>query len=276
MDFRTSLKEKTKLEFQKLKQMSWKDKIWYIVEYYKYHMLILIMFGCLIYIIASSIYRQTFNDVLYCAMVNNYGYGDMNTEYFEDGFHEYGGFGEKDLVTIDSSMTIQYQTVDLDAELEAALSENGSESETSLDEGTELAESSTSSYTNSMNSETEYASMMKLSAMITAKALDVVIMDSVNMETFSSQGMTANLQNVLPEDLLTSLSDRIVYGTLEDGTEYPCGIRMEETNAVTIGNIHIQDPVFSIVANTQNPENAVLFLRYLLGEPNPNQTDVSQ
>ncbi|MDO4295731.1 MAG: hypothetical protein Q4D90_06185 [bacterium] len=256
--------------------MSWKDKIWYIVEYYKYHMLILIMLGCFVYLVASSIYRQTFTDVLYCAMVNNYGYADMNSEYFEDGFHEYGGFGEKDLVTIDSSMTIQYQTRDLSAELEAALSESGSESETSSDEGTELAESSTSSYRNSMSSETEYASMMKLSAMITAKALDVVIMDAVNMQTFASQGMSANLQTVLPEDLLDSLSDRIVYGSLEDGSEYPCGIRMEGTNAVTIGNLHIEDPVFSIVANTQNPDNAVLFLRYLLGEPNPNPTDVSQ
>lgn len=241
MSLKAEMKEKTKLEFTKLKQMSWKDKIWYIFEYYKIHMLMIFLFGCLIYLIASTIYRQTFNDVLYCAFVNNYGYGDMNTEYFEESFHEYGNFGKKDLVTTDSSMTLNYGNRN-----------SGDEDSISLSSMT--------------TSESDYASTMKISAMVAAKSLDVVIMDSATMEGFSSQGMVADIESILPADLYASLSDRIFYGTKEDGTKFPCGIQMSGTNLETIGNIHIQDPVFSIIANTQNPENTVLFLRYLLGK----------
>lgn len=241
MSMKEEMKEKTKLEFAKLKQMSWKDKIWYIFEYYKIHMLMIFLFGCLIYIIGSSIYRQTFNDVLYCAFINNYGYGDMNSEYFEDGFHEYGNFGKKDLVTIDSSMTLHYGS--------AAVDENGNPSLSSM-----------------TTSESDYASTMKLSAMVAAKSLDVVIIDSVTMEGFSSQGMVANLETILPADVFESLSDRIFYGTNAEGETIPCGVFMGGTDLETIGNIHVQDPVFTVIANTQNPENTVLFLQYLLGE----------
>lgn len=242
MELKTHFKKTLHSELAKLKEMSWKDRIWYIFEYYKVHMFLIVVAGCLIYLIATSLYRQTFTDVLYCAIVNNYGYDSLNTEYLEDGFHEYGGFGEKDIVTMDASMTINYGNRPQEGE-----------------------ENQLNNFFAAGSAEADYASAMKLSALVTSKSLDVVIMDAISMEVFATQGMAADIQTILPEDLYASLSDQIVYGTREDGSTYPCGIRMEGSNLESMGNVHMDDPVFSIIANTPNPDNSVLFLKYLLG-----------
>lgn len=245
MKLRALIKEKFKTEMAKLKPMSWKQRFEYIIEYYKIHMLFIAVFGLIFYVFCFSLYRQTFDDALYCAMVNNYGYNELNYEYFEDGFHEYGNFGPKDLVTIDTSMNMNY--ANHPAVLEAD----------PLDQHFDVT---------MMSNQSDYASTMKLTALVSSKGLDVIIMDSTNMEEFSTQGMVSNIEDVLPADLYASLSDRIVYGTTEEGVEFPCGILLTGTNAQTIGKMTIQDPVFSIIANTERTENCILFLEYLLGK----------
>ena len=38
-----NLKQEAKSEKEKLKYMSWKDRIWYVWEYYKFHMLLVLI-----------------------------------------------------------------------------------------------------------------------------------------------------------------------------------------------------------------------------------------
>ena len=52
--------------------MSRQDKLWYIWEYYKFHIAAVIGVIFLIYIIGTSIYNSTKETMVYCAVVNNY------------------------------------------------------------------------------------------------------------------------------------------------------------------------------------------------------------
>ncbi|HIT41942.1 MAG TPA: hypothetical protein IAB60_07605, partial [Candidatus Caccovicinus merdipullorum] len=65
MSLKDTIKKNGKEEGQKLKNMSWKDRFWYIWEYYKVHFLGLIIFCLVIYLIGTILYNQTFEDRLY-------------------------------------------------------------------------------------------------------------------------------------------------------------------------------------------------------------------
>ena len=66
-----SWKEKASIEKEKLKQMSARDKIWYIWEYYKFHLAALAVVICLISVIGNALYRQSFTTRLSIAVIND-------------------------------------------------------------------------------------------------------------------------------------------------------------------------------------------------------------
>ena len=72
MSLKEELKEEAGNEKRKLKEMSRQDKLWYIWEYYKFHIAAVIGVIFLIYIIGTSIYNSTKETMVYCAVVNNY------------------------------------------------------------------------------------------------------------------------------------------------------------------------------------------------------------
>ena len=59
MSLKEELKEEAGNEKRKLKEMSRQDKLWYIWEYYKFHIAAVIGVIFLIYIIGTSIYNST-------------------------------------------------------------------------------------------------------------------------------------------------------------------------------------------------------------------------
>lgn len=50
------LKKDIKSELEKIKQMSGKDRIWYIYEYYKFHIVAVILAFTLLWVVGSSLY----------------------------------------------------------------------------------------------------------------------------------------------------------------------------------------------------------------------------
>ena len=70
------LKKDIKSELEKIKQMSGKDRIWYIYEYYKFHIVAVILAFTLLWVVGSSLYRQTFTTRLTFAIVNDRSGGD--------------------------------------------------------------------------------------------------------------------------------------------------------------------------------------------------------
>lgn len=95
-------KEKRQLEWEKIKSMSWKDRISHIWAYYKPHMAVGLMIILALSVIGQSIYRSQFETVLSVAILNA-GAGDVEAmaedlkNYLgdEDKYHE---------ISIDTSM----------------------------------------------------------------------------------------------------------------------------------------------------------------------------
>ena len=94
MSLKEELKEEAGNEKRKLKEMSRQDKLWYIWEYYKFHIAAVIGVIFLIYIIGTSIYNSTKETMVYCAVVNNYS-EELNTDAFTFDFHDAIGYGKK-------------------------------------------------------------------------------------------------------------------------------------------------------------------------------------
>ena len=92
------LKKNLNSELEKLKHMSVKDKIWYILEYYKFHMIAIILFISMLWVIGSSIYRQSFTTRLTLAIVNDYSGGNSSIEPLENSLKDALGCGKKDLI----------------------------------------------------------------------------------------------------------------------------------------------------------------------------------
>ena len=100
------LKKNLNSELEKLKHMSVKDKIWYILEYYKFHMIAIILFISMLWVIGSSIYRQSFTTRLTLAIVNDYSGGNSSIEPLENSLKDALGCGKKDLIEINSGLFI--------------------------------------------------------------------------------------------------------------------------------------------------------------------------
>lgn len=94
---------KAKIEFEKLKTMSFKDKFWYIWEYYKIP-IIGIIAG--VFIIASLLSTMlNHKETLFtCYAVNNPIYGE-SYDQIRSGFSEYAGLAEENW-ELDASMVV--------------------------------------------------------------------------------------------------------------------------------------------------------------------------
>ena len=138
MSLKDTIKKNGKEEGQKLKNMSWKDRFWYIWEYYKVHFLGLIIFCLVIYLIGTILYNQTFEDRLYYAVINNASPSSTDFESFNQEFKDAMGYGKKDRVTGDGSVFLNFDDA---------------------------------------GSPTDYAYMVKISAMVSGRELDMIITD---------------------------------------------------------------------------------------------------
>ncbi len=78
-----SFKEKMALERQKLKGLSWRKKIEYIVTYYKWHFVGLIAIGFVIYTIGTMIYNTQYTDVFSAIILNGNADGEAIAEDFK-------------------------------------------------------------------------------------------------------------------------------------------------------------------------------------------------
>ena len=88
-----SIREEAENERQKLKNMSWKDRAWYVWEYYKFHLLAVILVIGVLSTIGTMIYRQTFTTRLSVAIINDRSAGASSSALLESDLREYLGCG---------------------------------------------------------------------------------------------------------------------------------------------------------------------------------------
>lgn len=120
----------------------------------------------------------------------------------------------------------------------------------------------------------------KLQVYLHSQQIDVVILDRTLFEEYAGYGYFESLDEVTGEDLEKKYGETYQYAagykdddevSFEDhetgqGEVKPYGISLSGANRFTEMSEYIKDPVFAVAVGTKNPENALEFLDYLLGE----------
>lgn len=107
----------------------------------------------------------------------------------------------------------------------------------------------------------------KLTVLFASNTIDVMISDEENFEFCCSQGAFMDLKELLPDDLYEKYSHKMMFAenpTTKEMTAY--GIMMNESQILNDENAFSEVPVLSVAYTTEHKENAILFIRYLLGD----------
>ncbi len=93
-------------ELEKLKNMSLKDKCWYIGAYYKVPILIALAVIFLLYQAAGAFLRSRQDCMLYCAFINQSYAGEIKLDDLRENFYEHEGFSGRQILTFDASINL--------------------------------------------------------------------------------------------------------------------------------------------------------------------------
>ena len=223
-----TFKERLHEEAAKLKEMSFKDKFWYIWEYYKFPIIGVIIAVFLVGSIGSAMYNNRFDTALSCAVLNSRYDSDALTvdQYFNEGFRAFIGLDENTKIDVDSSMSPTFD--------ESAMNEYS------------------------------YAELAKLTAMISSKGLDVMIGRPDVIDHYGEMDGFLNLEEALPPDLYEQVKDYLYPVTnAETGQESFCGLRLEDTSFGEKTGLILDNPVLTVMSNSPHTDTAIQLIRYI-------------
>ena len=223
-----TFKERLHEEAAKLKEMSFKDKIWYIWEYYKFPIIGVIIAVFLVGSIGSAMYNNRFDTALSCAVLNSRYDSDALTvdQYFNEGFRAFIGLDENTKIDVDYSMSPTFD--------ESAMNEYS------------------------------YAELAKLTAMISSKGLDVMIGRPDVIDHYGEMDGFLNLEEALPPDLYEQVKDYLYPVTnAETGQESFCGLRLEDTSFGEKTGLILDNPVLTVMSNSPHTDTAIQLIRYI-------------
>lgn len=225
MSLKEQLKDEIRTERQKMKNMSFQDKLWYIWEYYKFHIGGVIVAVILINIIATSVYNTTIHPGLYCMIINNQSAEALDTSVLEEEFHDFMGFGKKQPVYAES-MFIAYG-----------------------DAATQYS----------------YASMAKLSTLVASKDLDIIMADRENTEHYASLDGLADLAQILPADILYAIEGRLGFAANSAGQSLAVSLDISGTGFAQSMHLSENASNLSIISNSTHTDTAIALIRYIFG-----------
>lgn len=205
--------------------MSWKDRGWYIWEYYKLHILAAAAVLFILYTVGTIIYNSTFENRLSYVVINNSSIEPADFETINQEFKDYMGYGKKDRVTTEGSMYIRH-------------AENASE--------------------------LEYASMAKISALVASNSLDFMIMDQVNADQYNHLDAFADLEQLLPDDLWQQVKDQAYYAPDESGAMIACAIDINGTCFPERTGVSITPCYLGVVKSSNQTDTVIAWIRFLL------------
>lgn len=210
-------------EREKLRSMSFRDKLWYIWNYYRFHMVAVVLAIIVAVNVGTVVYHSTFHTALHCMIINSRDEEGFQSEPLEQDFASWAGMGKKDEI---------------------------------ISETTFLAFGDDAS-------EYIYASMAKISALVAAKDLDVMICDEETLDHYSSMDGYLDLETVLPEELLNVVKDRLYYTENGDGTRHAYAVDISGTAFAENSNIQLSPALFGIVSNSVRTETSLDLLKYI-------------
>lgn len=225
MSFKEHLKEEARTERQKMKEMSFQDKLWYIWEYYKFHIGGVLIAILLVYIVATSIYNTTIHPALYCMVINNRSSQGLDSTILEEDFHKFMNLGKKEPVYVESAF-ISYG-----------------------DDATEFS----------------YASMAKISALVASGDLDLIIADKETIDHYTSLDGLADLSQLLPPDILSAVESRLIYAHDSAGQSIAVSIDMTGTDFADSMHLSLDSSGLCIISNSTHTDNIFALIRYIFG-----------
>lgn len=226
-----TLKDTLREERNKIKNMSIKDKLWYIWEYYKIPIIIAVVSVVLISSIGSAVYNNRFETALSCVILNSSPTGEADSvdDYFNQGFRQYIELKEDAKIDVDYSMSPTFD-------------------ESSMNEFT-------------------YAQLAKITAMISSKGLDVMIGKPDTIDHFGEMGGFVDLKELLPADVYDKVKENLYFVTnQETGEETACGLLIGGTDFCEKTGLVIDEPVLSIMGNSTHTDTALGLIRYVFGQ----------
>ncbi|HCD42160.1 MAG TPA: hypothetical protein DEQ64_00125 [Lachnoclostridium sp.] len=226
-----NLKDSLREERDKLKNMSLKDRLWYIWEYYKIPIIIAVVAVVFISSIGSAVYNNRFETALSCVIINSSPTGETDSvdDYFNQGFRQYIDLKEDAKIDVDYSMSLTFD-------------------ESSMNEFT-------------------YAQMAKITAMISSKSLDVMIGKPDTIDHFGEMGGFVDLKELLPADVYDKAKENFYFVTnQETGEKAACGILIGNTDFCKKTGLIIDDPILAVMSNSTHTDTAVELIRYVFGQ----------
>ena len=212
-----------KNEGAKLKEMTFGEKISYIVEYYKYYFIAILIVVLLVVGITASIKHNDYNTYVNVYLVDN-SISYESTEYLVDDFAKYAGIdGINDRVVVDSTLT----------------------------------------FTLERYNEYDTQAVYKFMALIADASIDTIISNKSIVDFCAPSETYLDLSTLLPEDFLNEHKDRLYTVTLEDGSTIVAGIDISGLDIIDKCHITLDEPVISVAANTPHADNAVKLIEFL-------------
>ena len=220
-----SVNDEIKEQRQKLKGKSPKEKFAYFWEYYKIHTLI-----TLLVLIFGGNFIYTIatrqNIVMEAAFVNMVLAEEFDSEQEAADFVSWAGIDSKECeAVLDTGIYIDY---------------DGGDEYTAVN-------------------------IQKVMAMVSARALDVILTDDSYLEQTADQGYFADLTEVLPEEMIASFEEqgKLLYWDIpeDDKREVPIAVDVRDSSFFLS---HEVPAWFCIVSNAEHPDNGVKFLEYML------------
>lgn len=220
-----SIRKEVKTEKEKLKNMSWKDRSWYIWEYYKIHMLVLVLAAGAVWTVGTMIYRQSFTTRLSIAIINDRAGSTSSTAGLEEGLRNALGCGKKDLIEINSGLSVNFG-----------------------DDTSQMG----------------YAALIKISALVASSSLDVVIGDKSVIDHYGAIDAFQNLEDFLPPELYQKVKGQMYSPEDEQGNSRPLAISLENTAFASQTGILMDPPYLAVISGTPHKEAALSMIEYLI------------
>ncbi len=209
------------------RDLSGKKKLEYIWDYYKWKIIGLIAVIVVVATVVPTIIENNKEVALYAAFVNTQ-LSDQDEPELMDEFIKAKQIDIKNKRTVmDCSMMINYSTPD----------------------------------------QMSMMSSQKLLAMFGAKRLDVVLQDTKTYTQYAAMDAYGDLEQILDEAHLEKYRDLLVYTDGKgDAGRHAYGIDVSESPVLVREKAYIVPAVFSICVSTQQTDNAIRFLEYLMGD----------
>lgn len=105
--------------------------------------------------------------------------------------------------------------------------------------------------------------------------LDLVVADEDVFEKLAASGNMMNIESFLGDELYKEIEDKVFkcgYSDIyldgeEDSNEYPFGFYVKDNEIYkAIGCTELENPVVGVIASSVHSENAINFIKYMLGE----------